>query len=62
MHCSVSRFGFGYVIGLISVSKGDLPPFRWRRKFGRVSCFLRMFRVSFDARSMSRFPTYAQST
>ena len=27
MHRSVSRFGFGYVIGLISVSKGDLPPF-----------------------------------
>ena len=59
MHKSVSRFRFGYVMGLMSVSIGDLPPSLAREFF---------FWVGFDPdlngtfRNMSRFPTYVRNT
>ena len=58
MRKSVSRFRFGYVMGLMSVSKLDLPP----------SLAREFFWVGFDSdlngtfRNMSRFPTYVRNT
>jgi hypothetical protein len=47
---SVSRSRFGYVMGLISVLKGDLPPWLAREvRFSSMSTFfLRSFWVGFD--------------
>ena len=57
------RFRFGYVMGLISISIGDLPP-SLARKVWLCTFF---FWVGFDAdpngtfRNMPRFPIYARS-